>query len=174
MGNVSDLDGISSLTYSVSRGTPVQLSIWLDNPRLNNEGDFNADIIFQDLLSGQNEVVITAFENLNNQSVEMVYVTCDFENIWPGTYSADWNLVEDIAQVVDVKWKIENGAVRTEEPRYDRLIAIWDDSRNDFEATINVKLHNYTYGPFSPSGFGLIMRWGGHYSWDDYTQPCRG
>ena len=54
-GNVSDPDGLDSLTYTLNGGASRNLNIGADNRRLARPGDFNADIPFADLQLGANE-----------------------------------------------------------------------------------------------------------------------
>jgi len=169
LGNVADQDGIASLTYSLNGGPETALSIGPNDSRLVNEGDFNIDIAYDDLLSGENHVFITAVDNFDNQTIENVTIDCSKGNIWPKTYFIDWSdtqNIQDVAQIVDGKWRIESNAVRTIEPGYDRLIAIGDVTWDDYEITVPVKVHSFTDGLWG-HGIGLLLRWEGHYIWDD-------
>jgi uncharacterized repeat protein (TIGR02543 family) len=170
LGNVSDPDGMASLTYSLNGGPESLLSMGPDTRRLASEGDFNVDIAYTDLDSGLNQVVITATDNLNSQTVETVTVEYVSGNVWPEPYSIDWSSaasIQDVAQVVDGLWSLEADSVHPDIPGYDRLIAIgdMDESWDDYEVTVPVTIHEVDMdtGPVSGGpGLGILMRWTGH------------
>ena len=130
LGNVSDPDGIASLTYTLNGGSVQPLSVGPDDRRLALPGDFNVEIDRADLNIGSNEVQITAVDNLGNANSQTVSV--DYaENVWPLPYTIDWssvNNIQDVAQIVDGKWTLEPGGVRISEVDYDRVLAIGDVS----------------------------------------------
>ena len=80
-------------------------------------------------------------------------------NVWPSTYSIDWDAggaINDVAQVVDGKWKLEAGGVRAVEPDYDRLISLGDVNWTDYEVTFPV-----TFNALDTSGFSRLGQWRG-------------
>ena len=169
VGNVSDPDGVASLSYSLNGGPSTTLSIGTDNRRLANPGDFNVDLVEAALVDGTNEVVITATDTLGNsrsQSVTVEYT----DRVWPTSYTADWSATTEIgsvAQVVDGEWALTPDGVRTTDPDYDRLIAIGDTSWTDYEIEVPITIHALDAEGFrSPesagAGIGLLMRWNGH------------
>ncbi len=161
LGNVSDVNGVASLVYSLNGGSASTLSIGPDGRRLVSAGDFNVDILHTDLVNGTNRVVITATDSLSNQSTKTVTVTYSSGNVWPLPYSIDWSSVTDIqevAQVVDGLWALEGDSVRTVEPGYDRLIAIGDVAWTDYEVTVPITIHSMS----GNGGTGILMRWNGH------------
>ncbi|MDJ0768692.1 MAG: InlB B-repeat-containing protein [Ilumatobacter sp.] len=170
LGNVSDPDGVASLSYTLNGGSPVSLSIGSDDRRLANSGDFNADVREADLVPGANQVAITAIDTLGNSRTRTV--TVDYtDNVWPSTYSIDWSsaaTIGEVAQVTDGEWAIEGGGLRTQDPDYDRLVAIGDTGWTDYEIEVPITVHaidpegfqNWTSG--SAAAIGLLMRWNGH------------
>jgi len=61
LGNLREPDTVASLTYSLNGSPSVPLSIGpAQNIRLSHAGDFNAEIAYDDLNPGINEVVLTA------------------------------------------------------------------------------------------------------------------
>jgi regulation of enolase protein 1 (concanavalin A-like superfamily) len=171
LGNVSDPEGVDSLSYSLNGGSESFLSIGPDTRRLASEGDFNVEIDYADLISGSNQVVITATDDLDNTTVETVTVEYVSENVWPLPYSIDWGSVitiPDAAQVVDGLWALETDGIRPDILGYDRIIAIGDVdvSWHDYEVTVPITVHGYEEAGFNwPSmapGFGMVMRWKGH------------
>ena len=72
LGNVSDVDGVSSLSYTLDGGGPIALSIGKNNNRLANIGDFNIDIDWTTLSDGPHTVEISATDGLGNISTKTV------------------------------------------------------------------------------------------------------
>lgn len=177
LGNVSDPDGLETLTYSLRGGPQKSLTIGPDGHRLQSPGDFNVEIAFTDLVPSPklNRIVITATDSLGNQSQVTVDVEYFDGNVWPATYSVDWNDVQKIdaaSQIVDGLWTLENGTVRTAIPGYDRLIAIGDVLWEDYEVSVPITIHSILSGVNRP-GVGVLLRWDGHHAWDN-AQPTHG
>ena len=169
LGNVSDTDGIDTLTYTLNGGSVITLSVGPDLRRLGNAGDFNADIDKSDLISGVNEVVITAVDDLGNSASKTVSVTYQTGNTWPSSYSIDWSTVSDIqsvAQVVDGEWQLPGNGVRSYVPQYDRLIGIGDMAWTDYEVVVPITVHSVDSAGFTGNSYkpnvGVVMRWTGH------------
>lgn len=171
-GNVQDPDGsISQLSYTLNGGSPVSLNIGADNRRLAANGDFNIDIGVNSLAPGWNSVIIEAVDNTSNIARDTVHLNYTPNTVWPLTYTIDWdNLsqrseINDVAHVVDGLWKLEdfgsNGnidGIRTEQPGYDRLVAIGDTGWTNYEVTVPVTIHSMPGG----GGVGVLLRWTGH------------
>jgi uncharacterized repeat protein (TIGR02543 family) len=179
LGNVSDPDGIDSLTYSLNGGLELPLSVGPDGLRLEDEGDFNVEISRTVLSSGLNQVVITATDNFNNQTVETVTVEYVDGNVWPEPYSIDWSTVTaitDVVQIVDGLWTWEGDSIRPVIQGYDRIVAIGDMTWDDYEVRIPIIFHgidpDYTFW-WGRAGAGIVMRWHGHVAWGD-AQPTYG
>lgn len=175
LGHVSDLDGVSALSYTLNGGTPVALTIGPDGRRLVNAGDFNVDLATVDLLTGSNTVVITAEDGASNVSVRTVNVEYSPSTSYTLPLSIDWDLVteiQDVAQIIDGKFALEGIGVRTTEPGYDRLIGVGQRTWDDYEVLVPITMNS-----LSPSsgGVGVLLRWDGH---TDYpvagTQPKSG
>jgi hypothetical protein len=179
LGNVSDPDSIMLLTYSLNGGPHHSLSIGPDIRRLAAPGDFNIDIYYTELLAGLNVVIITATNDLNQQTVATVTVEYITGNRWPQPYNIDWRRVDnvqDVAQVVDGLWTIEADGLRPVRLGYDRLVAVGDISWNDYEVTVPITIHKaeplYDSVSNGASVF-VVTRWQGHRVWDD-SQPAYG
>ncbi|MCF6158468.1 MAG: hypothetical protein E3K32_07820 [wastewater metagenome] len=177
LGRVSDpeLDEVISLTYSLNGKPEIPLSTGPDGKRLNSMGDFNIDVAYEDLMCGQNQVTITATDTFGNTAKKVVDVRYNCGNIWPDMYSIDWGSVsriEDVAQVVDGLWTVEDGRIRTAEIGYDRMIAIGDILWEEYEITAPVIIHQLGTATHRGS-VGFVMRWKGHYDWDG-SQPLWG
>jgi hypothetical protein len=172
LGNVSDPDGMASLTYSLNGGPELPLSIGPGPSRLVSDGDFNIEIAYTDLISGFNEVLITATDDLNNQTVETVTAEYIGGRIWPETFSIDWGSVTaitEVAQIVDGLWTVEGDSIRPVILGYDRLVAIGDvdASWDEYEVTVPITINEDPLDPNS-GGVGIVLRWQGH---QGVTQP---
>ena len=162
LGNVSDPDGVASLVYTLNGGPQVSLTIGPDSRRLQSSGDFNVDLAIADLVAGNNPVVITATDNLSNQTVTTVTVNYSsaVTATLPTTVTwSDATNIEDEAQVVDGLWALAAPSqVRTSIIGYDRLISIGETSWTDYEIKVPITIHS-TSGSF---GAGILLRWNGH------------
>jgi hypothetical protein len=171
LGNVSAPSGISSITYSLNGGAEQSLWIGQDPVRLVDPGDFNAEIAYSSLSPGANTVRFTATAQDATTSQHTVNLTYSSGHIWPSTYSINWSGVtniQNVAQIVDGQWSLQNGAVRTMQVGYDRLfdfgdINNWANLVGTAEITINA---------VDCSGFaiGAIVGWTGHTT-DQYGVP---
>ena len=170
LGNVSDPDGVASLTYSLNSGTQLPLSIGGDTRRLYNPGDFNVELFDPDLQNGSNTLVLNAKDSLDNTTNTTITVNYTRNNTWPLPYSVQWSdslPILNQAQVVDGKWDLVSGGIRTEVIGYDRLIGIGDYAWQDYEVTVPVTIHAVDLvngvNPISTNpGVGILLRWDGH------------
>ena len=167
LGDVSDPDEVASLSYSLNGSPDISLSMGPDLRRLATSGDFNVDIDRYDLVPGQNEAVITATDMLGYS--DLVTVMIDYRNdvVWPGNYAIEWQNVtniQDVAQIVDGYWELQEDGVRSVVPNYDRLIAIGDIAWTDYEVVTPITIHDIQLvGGYSGApGLGYGMRWTGH------------
>ncbi|OZV68145.1 T9SS type A sorting domain-containing protein [Winogradskyella aurantia] len=175
LGNIMDDGTITSFTYSLNGGTPVDLNIGPDNRRLENSGDFNIDIAATDLLPGSNTVLITAIDDQLNTSTKTVTINYTDGNVWPIPYDIDWSSlnnditqINDVSHVVDGKFLLTPDGVRTDEPGYDRLIALGDKTSTNYEVLVPITIHSME----SDGGVGVLLRWKGHTSTPvSCTQP---
>lgn len=170
VGNVSDADGVVvDLFYQLNGGETVYpLTIGPDRRRLENPGDFNADIPTAELLPGANTVEITAIDDSGSVSDVSVQVNYTPDTVWPLPYSLEWSLFSTDTEVametwvVDGKWTLtsESGApmVRTVEPGYDRLLGVGDRTWTDYEFEVPMIFHTLP----DRYGGGVLLRWNGH------------
>ncbi|MFP3901103.1 MAG: InlB B-repeat-containing protein [Acidimicrobiia bacterium] len=169
LGNVSDTDGIASLSYSLNGGPDQPLSVGPDLRRLYGEGDFNVEVGYDELAPGANTVEITAVDGADEVSTAAVTVHRVTGTTWPLPYSTDWSTASAIGervQVVDGKWALDGGTIRAVENGYDRAVALGDLSWTDYEVTVPVTVHGLApgYGTSESGGplVGLGLRWRGH------------
>jgi hypothetical protein len=149
--------------------------------RLYAAGDFNLDLDQRGSqrpkpVIGDNQVRITATDNAG-QTVSRT-VTVRYQPIaLPLPYRLRWSDLSSIDQgatVVDGRWEIADGRLRIREMGYDRVVALGDQSWQDYEITVPITIHQFNPEGFaSPSngqGVGVVLRWIGHANWDD-SQP---
>ncbi|MDD9944323.1 MAG: Ig-like domain-containing protein, partial [Myxococcales bacterium] len=142
---------------------PVPMTVGPDSRRLANAGDFNADIPEGDLMPGDNTLTLHAVDGLGNASEKTV--TVEYVDSVTGTLPLviDWSTlstpeeIQSVAQVVDGKWRLQDGELRNHSQEYDRIVAFGDQTWTDVEVTVPVTV----LGSFA-SGYGIILRWAGH------------
>ena len=168
LGSASDSDGINSLSFRLNAGAPRDLTVGSDLRRVYNPGDFNVEINTSDLNLGTNDVLLTLVDSLGNVSTQAVTV------IWepaapPTLYMTDWasaTAPSDGAQVVDGKWTINGGELRTLETGYDRAIAIGDQTWENYEVEVPVTVYSLAPGSGTQQSgqplVGMGLRWLGH------------
>jgi hypothetical protein len=168
VGNVADPDGVASLTWSLNGGAPRPLTLGPDEARLQNPGDFNAEVPYAELQPGQNQVVLTASDAAGGVSTSTVTIDRQ-DGGGPPLYSTDWAAaarIGDQAQAVDGRWGLDGDTVRPLEAGYDRVLTVGDLSWSDYEVTVPVTVHGITPGAGSPNSgaalVGLGLNWQGH------------
>ncbi len=176
LGEVVDATPATTLEYRLNGGPPSALSIGPDLRRLYDDGSFNIEINYNDLLPGANTVAITAKTGAT-QDTENVIVNYTPGVSLPLNYDIDWSTagdIQDVAHVVDGLWEISGGELRTVTPGYDRLVNIGDLSWTDYEITVPItveSLNTAEWGaPSFGAGVGFITGWQGHYL-QDVEQP---
>jgi hypothetical protein len=179
LGDVEDVAGMSSLSYTLNGGSSQPLEMGENMYRLTAPGEFNIEIPYSSLSQGPNTVVITATDLAGNISTQSVTVNDDYTGqSWPANYSVNWSTaanINSVAQVVDGNWAIEpNGTVENLDSGYDRLIDLGDMTTwQNYEATVQVTIDSLPAngGPFD---IGPIMGWQGHTNYGDGQQPPDG
>lgn len=167
LGNVQIPSFIESLEYSLNGVNRGSLTMGPEaNIRHGNAGDFNIEIPYTSLTEGKNEVVIAARGVDGTLYSETVTVNSSIYRDWPIPYEVDWsqlNRIDEIGQVVDGKWELTEGGVRSVESAYDRLIALGDIEWTDYEVTVPITVHEIDDigAPMEPL-VGVMLRWNGH------------
>ena len=164
LGDVSDFDEISTLTYTLNGGAAQTLWMGENTVRLVEPGNFNVEIDYASLTPGSNTVQITATDKKGRQTIHNVAITYVSGKTWPANYSINWasaSSIQSVAQIVDGQWAIQpDGTVRTMQVGYDRLITLGDrTSWVNYTASANI-----TFNSVNPAGFavGIIVGWQGH------------
>lgn len=165
LGNVSDANGIGSMSYTLNAGSSNSLNFGPDGKRLVNNGDFNIEIDKADLLVGANTVEITATDGLGASSTKNVTINYTSGNVWPLPYTVDWDAITNIedvnqvANIVDGLWELTPQGIHTVQTGYDRLIAAGDVSwSSSMEVEVPITVHSASGG----SGVGFALGWQGH------------
>ncbi|MEM9011053.1 MAG: cadherin-like domain-containing protein, partial [Pseudomonadota bacterium] len=168
LGNVAS--DVTDLSYSLNGGAAVDLVIGPDTRRLQESGDFNIDIAYADLDGSAAVDVVTIIATLLDGSTVTQDVTVAYEDgaVWDANYAIDWDTVtniQDVVQVVDGDWSIQNGGLRLNQLGYDRVVAFGDESWDNYELQMSVTTHDLTN--IDPNGrdgggFAIGMLWTGH------------
>lgn len=179
MGNVADTARIDSFYYRLNGGPRIPLSFGPDGRRLQRPGDFVVDPSYAALNPGANTIVITARNMYGGVATSTLTVNDNSGKVWPLPYSVAFTApasLLDSGHVVDGKWALATGGVRTTETGYNRGIAIGDTSWTDCQLTTQFTVHRIdsTYEVFNQyggPGFGLLMRWKGHTDQPEFFPP---
>jgi hypothetical protein len=166
-GNAADPDGVATMTYALNGGEERLLSVGPDERRLQQPGDFNAEVPFDELNMGENQVRLVATDGNGNSSNATVVIE-KVEGDAGLPYETDWasGSIHDQAQVVDGRWATDGDTLRPVELGYDRVVAIGDTRWSDYEVTFPVSVS--AIGPNSgaqlsgPALVGFGMNWQGH------------
>jgi putative cell wall-binding protein len=178
VGSVApDVDGLS---YRLNGGAPVQLRLGPDTRRLCSRGEFNIEIPYGSLRTGDNQVEIRATSGtggvIGRRTVTVRHDSTPAMGL-PGTYTVDWGdvaRIDEVAHVTDGLWRLDGGAVRSTQMAYDRMIALGDTSWTDYEVTVPITVHERQDVSGHPSyndAVGLVLRWSDHVEWDGITEP---
>jgi hypothetical protein len=168
LGTVSDPDGVRLLTYRLNGGQARTLRFGPDGRRLQEPGDFNVQIGYDELRAGANDVELRAQDLLGHVAAKTVTVDVPAGTSWPFPYRTDWTApaaVTGQSQVVDGRWASEGGTVRASPMGYDRLLALGDAGWTNYAVEVPLTIHGIGAPPPGVSGaplVGLALRWQGH------------
>lgn len=177
LGSISCPDEVESLAFSLNGGKAQPLSMGPDKRRLARPGDFNIEIDHQHLKAGGNQIEVYGIDRDGNRFSRSMRIQYTPDRVWPLPYSIDWSTVDtiqDVAQIVDGRWRLTPHGVRNEIAHYDRVLAIGDRSWRNYQATVTIRFHGFTGPTPNPPHFGVThagigLRWRGHH--DDGNQP---
>ena len=175
LGSVGPNSSIVRLGYRLDDGPEMPLNIGPDDRRLAGTGDFNIEIPVKPFIERladaqfEHKVEIQAYDQSNSMRAGTVQFAFDPRPQWRLPYRVDWRKVQriqDVVQVVDGKWGIEAGGLRTLEVGYDRAVAMGDTRWGDVEMIAEVTLHAVDERGYEPPsngpGFGFLTRWQGY------------
>ncbi len=168
LGNVSR-PGLALLTYSLN-GEPAQnLALGPDSRRLNDAGDFNIELSYDQLDPSPTDDVVRIRAAFSDGEIFTRDVTIDYRhNPTPtANYSIDWAGVpalQDVVQVVDGLWSFDASGARPALQGYDRLLAVGDRTWDSYEVSLTITPHDLdTKDPSGRAGaIALAMLWDGH------------
>lgn len=176
LGNIQGDQAIKKLEYSLNGSEFYHLSMGSDGRRLGRHGDFNVEIYRHRLQVGINELLIQAMDVAGNKTLKKVSIRYIENKTWPLPYHLDWQAVsaenrygldQEKVYLMDGKWMLENGRIRTVEPYYDRVLAFGDSTWKDCEVRTDVIFYGHSPPEPGPPTFGvahvaIAFRWPGH------------
>ncbi len=177
LGNASGEYPLSRLEYSLNGQDFKPLSTGPDGRRLARKGDFNLELYRHKLLEGRNRLFIRAVDSLGNTSEKEIKISYTSDRVWPLPCYVDWagpepsgspaGIVQDRVCIVDGKWRLEDGRIRTAESYYDRVLALGDSTWTDYEVRTSVIFYDHADPLPGPPTFGvahaaIALRWPGH------------
>jgi len=179
LGNINRPEAVDSVSFSINGRPERRLALGCDLHRLGFPGDFNAQLSWDDVEEGANALLIKAYRKKGRPVSKEVTVHVGQDQTWPLPYCVDFSTTEhlqDVVQVVDGHWGLEDTGVRTLQRYYDRVLAIGDTTWKNYQATVRLTVHGFTPsepGPptYNVTHFGVAMRWRGHHH--DGRQPSR-
>jgi len=177
-GNVSDPEGVVSMSASLNGGPSRPVTVGPDARRLQAPGDFNAEVAYDELRAGANPLVLTAVDGAG--AATSVTVSIEYRQAAPPPqFTTDWGAatrVDEQAQPVDGRWALDGDSLRIVELGYDRVVTVGDLGWHDYEVSVPVTVHDI--GPGSGgvnSGAALVgmgIHWQGHTRVNN-EQPAR-
>ena len=177
LGNIQGELDIEKLEYSLNGSEFNPLSLGSDGRRLGREGDFNVEIYRHRLNDGKNELLIRGEDVAGNSTIKTVSIKYTDNRTWPLPYHVDWQAAvspenpygpdQEKVYLMDGKWKLENGRIRTVEPYYDRILAFGDSTWENCEVRTDVIFYGHSPPEPGPPTFGvahvaIAFRWPGH------------
>ena len=177
LGNIHSDQPIKRLEYSLNGMDFHPLAIGADGRRLARDGDFNVEIYRHLLLEGMNYLLLRAEDSDGKKTEKIISIRYTGKETWPLPYYLDWQQMEatekpyGISQqkvyLMDGKWRLENGRIRTVEPYYDRVLAFGDSTWENYEVRTDVIFYDHSKpepGPptFNVAHAAIAFRWPGH------------
>jgi len=135
--------------------------------RLVSDGDFNADIPISFMVLGTNRVQLTA-RFRDGRTLERTVLVEKATGSRPLPCHIRWRdlqNVQDAGQVVDGKWGIEGGRLRTLQTGYDRVFLIGERNWRDYQVRSSFVINSLsreTTALSGGNGVGFIFRFCGH------------
>ena len=127
----------SSLWVQVNGGEARELTVAegaFGFRRLGGDGHFNADIPIAALSPGENRIELTA-KGRGAAVSGFLSLTYDPDGSCPLPFTATWSELDhpqDAGQIVDGKWSLDEGGLRSEQLAYDRLFLLGNRSWRDY------------------------------------------
>ena len=165
------------LVCSINGVSPMELALGPDSGRLVGKGDFVADIPWEMVHQGMNQLlfvmqlpdgsICSSIQDFN-LVLEPYQSSSHCYDFTKGTLPGDIG-----ALIVDGLWVKGNGGIKPVAPGYDRLVAFGDAGLRDFSVRAEMTIHGFsTDAPGYPEamgpGAGFLLRWTGHHP-DEYS-----
>ena len=171
LGNIADSGHLVVATFSLNGAPERSLVLGSDQHRLAAPGDFNVQLGWDEVLPGDNSLVVRVQHEQGRSHCAAVRLVVEDEDGWPLPYEVDFTVVQnlqDVVQIVDGLWKLQDDGVRTVVPYYDRVLSMGDESWTNYETTVRLTIQGFTPsqpGPptYDVTHFGVAMRWRGHH-----------
>jgi len=166
VGHIEPFGEIETFSWKLGSGYPVPLSFRAYR-RLVEDGDFNADIPIGMLKLGTNIVKLTA-RFRDGRTLEQTAMILKGTGAQPLPIHISWAGVtnmQDVGQIVDGRWAIEKGRLRTKQIGYDRAFLIGDRGWRDYEVRASLVIHEVSREFTDLSGgrgLGFIFHFCGH------------
>jgi hypothetical protein len=180
MGRASDPDGMGSLTVTLPGVAARPLTLGPDNRRLQEGGDFNADIPWDSIPVGDTTAVLTATDSRGAVTTRNAIIRKTAHSPQAIPFTRSWTTQQSLASQalpVDGRWQVQDGVIRSVAPGYDRVVTLGDVGWTDYELTVAITPISQGPAAFSYlSGaplLGVGMRWNGHEAVDN-KQPAWG
>ena len=159
-------DGLASLSFALNGGPAQPLALGPNGARLEQLGDFNVELDYQDLdpTAADDFVTIRADYQDGTQVTRQVRVAYQAGSRWPQNYTIDWGEVQDLqdaVQVVDGHWAFDATGVRPAVVGYDRVLALGDATWDSYTVRLTITIHSWESEVLGQA-IWLGMQWGGH------------
>ena len=144
--------------------------------RIAKNGDFNADVPINDLLIGDNQIVIEAFDGYGNHAKATTIIRRVYRGEYPLPVHIRWSEVKnltDVGQCTDGRWTYSARGLQNTQIGYDRIFLIGNSTWRDYEASCLITINNIPRKTGPQSGkvhhVGFCMRWHGHSKRNDWS-----
>lgn len=179
LGNISGLANLDSATFKLNAEMARPLSLGGNLHRLALPGDFNVELAWAELKTGENQLMVTAYSADTVRAKNTATLVVEKGKRWPLPYSVDFSQaakLQEVVQIVDGHWQLQADGVRTVQRYYDRVLSMGDTTWQNYETTVRLTVNDFTPsepGPptYNVTHFGVAMRWRGHHA--DGRQPSR-
>jgi len=166
VGHIEPWPEITKLDWKLNSGGAKSMSFRAFR-RLVSDGDFNADIPISLMIPGTNRVQLTArFQD--GRKLEHTVIVQRATGSRPLPCHIRWRElhdVQDAGHVVDGKWGIVDGRLRTLQTGYDRVFLIGERTWRDYQVRSSFVINSVSREttPLSGgNGVGFIFRFCGH------------
>jgi hypothetical protein len=185
VGCLLDIKGVESIGYSLNGGSiiPIYFNVNANaQGRLEKTGHFNIDTIMVSEISSRDNLlsIQIKYKNKSTESHKVKFHIRDKEFEMPAfdLNLADIDRVEEVAQVVDGRWLINDDEentrcleVMSQDAGLDRIVLFGSDQwTTDYEINAVMQITKWTG---SPHNVGLLFKWNPHEQGDGTWLPTK-